>query len=78
MIAERYNGPQWPTYRYYVYPAQQRMGQRVELVAFTPELDIVDGEVAIVAEVAHRLGYYADVPEARAAAGRHREHGVTW
>lgn len=67
MVCERYNGPQWPTYRYYVHPLQERMGSRVELVRF----DESDGPGV-------RMGFYADVPEARDAARIHRISGVVW
>ena len=68
MILEPYNGPVYPTYRYYVHPLQERMGRRVELVRFDSAEDIVGVT----------MGHYADVPGARDAARIHRISGVNW
>lgn len=78
MVRERYNGPRWPTYRYYVHPLTERCGARVELKAFMPVLDVINGQLALTGETARTLGFYPDVPEAQDAARIHRITGVVW
>lgn len=54
MIAERFNGPEWPTYRYYVYPFSDKGPKRVELRAY------YDKECP-----GYTLGWYGDVKSAQ-------------